>query len=131
MRIIYPTPEKIVQYNKVLLEEIKIKKTDQPKILSYAKLNETIRICKAFKGNIYDKASCLLIELVQKHVFASGNRRTAIFTVLSFLKNNNMKTEIKDNPKHARILTGVREGFYTHEEIKNWMNYGKIRKFKR
>ncbi len=80
---------------------------------------------------MYDKAAFLLQQLIQKHAFASGNRRTALFATLTFLKNNNTKTKIKDEPKYAKILTGIRESFYTNKEISNWLKNGKIRKFER
>ncbi len=131
MDLIYPDPEKIVEYNKVLLNEIKIKKADQHKVLSYLKLQEAISLCKNLEGNIYEKAARLLKELIQKHPFASGNRRTALFTTLKFLRNNDSFTKIKDDPKYAKILTGIREGFYTDKEITNWLKNGKIKEFKR
>ncbi len=127
----YPNSEKIIEYNKLLLKEIKVKKADQPKILSYIKLKESIASCKKIKSGIYDKAGCLLKELIRKHPFASGNRRTALFTTLKFLENNHINTKVKNNPKHARILTGIREGFYSNEEISDWLKNGKIREFKR
>ncbi len=129
--VIYPEAEKIIEYNKILLKEIKIKKADQPKILSFLRLEEAIKNCKIIEGSIYDKAACLLKEIIQKHPFASGNRRTALFTALTFLKNNNADTDVKDNPEYAKILIGIREGFYRNKEISNWLKNGKIRKFER
>ena len=129
--VIYPTPEKIIDYNKFLLKEIKVKKADQPKVLSYLKINDTVEECKALRGSFYDKAVCLLKGLVQKHPFASGNRRTALFTTLTFLKDNNTNTDIKDDAKSSKILTWIREGFYIDKEISNWLKNGKIRKFER
>ena len=131
MNFTYSTPENIIEYNKFLLKEIKIKKADQPKVLSYIKLSECVSLCKKFKGDAHGKASCLLKELIQKHVFASRNRRTALFTALKFLRVNKITTEIKDNPKYAKILTGIREGFYSDKETKNWLKNGEIRKFER
>ena len=127
----YPSAEKIIEYNKVFLKEIKVKKADQPKVLSYLKIKDIIEECKNLKGSIYDKSAILLKGLIQKHPFTSGNRRTALFTALTFLKKNNVDTKIKDDPKHAKILTGIREDFYTHKEISNWLENGKIKEFKR
>ncbi len=129
--IVYPEAEKIVDYNKLLLKEIKVKKADQPKILSFLKLEEAIKGCKNIEGSIYDKAAGLLKGIIQKHPFASGNRRTALFTTLTFLKNNKVDTNIKNDPEYAAILIGIREGFYSDEEISNWFKNGKIRKFER
>ena len=73
----------------------------------------------------------LLKGLVQKHPFASGNRRTAFIATKDFITSNNGKFNIKDDPSQARALQGVREKYYPSEEIKEWIKNGKIRSFKR
>ncbi len=62
-----------------------MKKSDKSELLSYSKLSSAIEKCKKENGDIYDKASALLIELIKGHPFASGNRRTALISVLDFL----------------------------------------------
>ena len=131
MKIIYPTVEKLINYNRYVLEKIKVKKADAPKVLSELKLQNIILKCKNFKGDIYDKASILLQGLVQGHVFASGNRRTALFITIKFLLDNKAKPIIKNEAKFARVLTGIREGFYTRLQIKDWLKNGKIQEFSR
>ena len=42
-----------------------------------------------------------------------------------------VKLAIKDDPMYASVMRGVREGFYTLEEIKDWIKHGKIRSFQR
>ena len=96
-----------------------------------AKLSEAIDKCKEVNGDIYDKAAILLKELVKAHAFASGNRRTAFITTLDFVKRNKGKVKIKDDPTNAKVLTGIREGYYTNNEIKEWIKNGKIKQFKR
>ena len=130
-RIKYPKLKEIIEYNKFILKEIKVKKSDKPKVLSLLKIRDSIQNCKKFKGDIYNKATCLLENLIQKHPFASGNRRTSLFTTLVFLKDNNVTPKVKNEPKSAKVLIGIREGFYNSLEINNWLENGKIRKFKR
>ncbi|MEK6963595.1 MAG: type II toxin-antitoxin system death-on-curing family toxin [Nanoarchaeota archaeon] len=131
MKTIYPTPEKIIEYNLLILNLIKTKKADQPKLLSYSKLTHTINECIKQEGDLYDKATTLLKELIQKHPFASGNRRTAFITTKAFLQENKQHIAIKNDPTHAKAMTGIRENYYNHEEIKRWLQHGKIREFKR
>jgi len=131
IKIAYPTNEEIIEYNKLVLENIKVKKADKPQVLSEIKLLEIISNCKKLKGDIYDKAVILLINLVRRHPFASGNRRTALFTAIKFLIDNNVQVKIKNDPIFARVLTGIREGFYSNLEVHNWLKNGKIREFKR
>jgi death-on-curing family protein len=129
--IYYPTEEKVIEYNLLCLTLIKVKKADQPKVLNYIKLQKVLEKCKDNKGDIYDKAVVLIKGLVKGHVFASGNRRTAFITTKDFLTNNNSKLKVKNDPEYAKVMTGIREGYYSDDEIKEWIKNGKIRKFER
>lgn len=129
--IICPTLEKIIEYNLLLLDIIKAKKADKSELLSYSKLKQVIEECKNLKGDIYDKAVVLLKGLIQKHPFASGNRRTAFIVTKEFLLKNKAKMGVKDDPKQAKIVVGIREGFYSDNEIKEWLKKGDIHEFKR
>lgn len=126
-----PTTEKIIEFNMLALELIKVKKADQPKVLSKAKIIEIVQDCEKSGGGIYDKAVVLLKGIVQKHPFASGNRRTAFITAKYFLEANNTKIAVEDNPANAKVMLGIREGYYSDEEIKEWIKNGKIREFRR
>ena len=131
MNFVYPTPEKIIEYNLLALEIIKVKKADKPKVLSRNKIVEVIKECEEKEGDIYDKAVVLLKGLIQKHPFASGNRRTAFITTKDFIISNNHKFSIKDEPHFARALQGIREHYYLDDEIKEWIKNGQIKEFKR
>jgi len=129
--IIYPSIEKIIEYNLLVLDLIKVKKADSPKVLSVTKIKEVLDECQKLKGDIYDKAVVLLKGLVQKHPFASGNRRTAFVVTKEFLLSNNEKFKIEDDPHYAKVLLGIRENYYSDQEIKEWIQNGKIKKFTR
>lgn len=73
----------------------------------------------------------MLKQLIQKHPFASGNRRTAFIVIKDFLVSNGFKFGVKDDPRYARVMQGIRENFYSDSEIKEWLKNGKIRKFER
>ncbi len=129
--ITYPSPDRIIEYNILILELIRVKKSDQPKVLSYSKIKEVVEECVHSEGDIYDKSLILLKGITQKHPFASGNRRTAFITAKDFIVRNGFKFGIKDDPACARVLLGVRERFYSDKELKEWIQHGKIREFKR
>jgi death-on-curing protein len=129
--ITYPTPEKIIEYNLLILNLIRVKKADKAQVMSYKKIQEVIEGCKQVEGDVYIKAAYLLKGLVKAHAFASGNRRTAFIVTKDFLISNNITMKIENDPKYARVLTGIREGYYTDEEIKTWLKNGTIREFKR
>ena len=127
----YPTVERIIEFNHFALAFIKVKKADKPVVLSSAKLLEIVEECQIVSGDIYDKAVILLKGIVKKHPFASGNRRTAFLVMIDFLWDNGAICSLKDDPENARVMLGIREDFYTVEEIKEWIKNGKIRPFKR
>jgi death-on-curing family protein len=87
--------------------------------------------CENKEGDLYDKAIVLLKGLVQKHPFASGNRRTAFIAAKDFVMSNKGKFGIQDDPKNAKVMQGAREKYYSDEELKEWIRNGKIREFKR
>ena len=126
----YPTVEGIIEINKKVLEEIKVRKADRSKLFPSGKeiLESIITKMKTKKGDVYGKAVILLKELIRKHPFESGNRRTAFVSVTAFLKINSKKINITHN---ENILQGIRERYYNDIEIKKWLRGGKIREFKR
>ncbi len=127
----YPAEDKIIEYNVLALTIIKVKKADRPAVLSIERLSLIIKNCKELEGDAYDKAVCLLKGIIQLHPFASGNRRTAFIVTKEFLKENGSKFNIEDEPKQAKVMLGIRENYYTDEEIKEWIKHGKINPFKR
>ena len=86
--MIYPTTEKIIEYNLLALELIKVRKADKAEVLSKSKITEVISECEDTKGDVYDKAIILLKGFIQKHPFASGNRRTAFIATKDFILIN-------------------------------------------
>jgi len=129
--IIYPTIERIVEYNFLAIMIIKVKKADQAKVISKPRLEYILEECKKTQGDIYDKATVLFINIIRLHPFASGNRRTAFLMAKEFLLTNNAKFKIQDDPSQAKIMIGIREGYYTPEEVKEWLKNGKIKEFNR
>ena len=127
----YPSIEKIIELNILALTVIKVKKADSPKVLSRLKIHDILDECKQAEGYIYDKATALMKGLVQKHAFASGNRRTAFIVTKYFLTLNDSKLGISDEPDNARVMIGIRERYYSDSEIKEWIHHGKIKPFKR
>jgi death-on-curing family protein len=127
----YPSPEELVKLNEIALTEIKVKKADKPVLLSKSKIQDIIRRCRYTKGDIYDKAVFLIEALIQKHPFASGNRRTAFLAAKDFLEINKSKFGVDNIPENSKVMLGIREGYYSSIEVKEWLKNGKIRSFQR
>lgn len=131
MKIVYPTVERIIEYNALAITFFRVKKADKAQVLVKERIVGLVDECKELNGDIYDKAAFLLKSIIKLHPFASGNRRTAFIVAKDFLTENGAKFNVKDDPAQARVMTGIREGYYSEEEIKEWIKYGKIREFKR
>jgi death-on-curing family protein len=131
VRLRYPNIQEIVFYNKEALELIKVKKADRHEILAYPKVEDVISTCKNKKGDVYDKAICIIKGIAQKHPFASANRRTAIITTKAFLNANKKEFKVPNNKEQSKVMQGIREDYYTDEEIRRWLKHGKIKEFKR
>ncbi len=129
--ITYPTVEGVIAINSLVLTKIKVKKADKPEVLSKSRISELLDALKGKDGTIYDKAVVLLKGLIQKHPFASGNRRTAFVVTNTFIIENNAIFGIKDTPEVAKVMIGIREDYYTDNEIREWIQHGSIRKFER
>jgi len=127
----YPSADQIIKLNILALDLIRVKKKDASKVLSFSKISGVLLDCRAHKGDVYGKAVVLLFGLIKAHAFASGNRRTAFLAMKLFLKNNNAKIGITDDPSNAIVMRGIREGHYAEAEIREWIISGKIREFKR
>jgi prophage maintenance system killer protein len=65
---------------------------------------------------------------VQGHPFDSGNRRTAFAAAMTLLRLNGEHPKVVHD---AKVLQGIREGFYTNGEVKKWLKGYGIRAFNR
>ena len=127
----YPSEEKIIELNVLILTVIKVKKADKSEVLSHSKISKALDSCIEFDGDLYDKAVILMSELIKAHAFASGNRRTAFIVTKYFVMQNNGKFKIKDDFSYAKVMQGIREDYYLTDEIKEWIKNGKIKPFQR
>jgi len=124
----YLTVDEIIEVNRNVLKEIRVKRADSHRVASRSKLEDVIKRVQEEKGEIYTKAADLLIQLTKAHAFDSGNRRTAYAAAKLFLEANGKELGIKVEP---RALTGIREGFYETREVVEWLKGNGIRAFVR
>lgn len=127
--IIYLSAERIIELNIFAITIIKAKKADSAKVLSETKLRQVIDDYQKCQGDVYSKAVVLLKGIIQKHPFASGNRRTAFLAAKISLAENKARFGVKDDSASARVLQGIRESYYNDEEIRRWLQDGTIREF--
>src|SRR4030042_2716378 len=128
VEIIYPTVEEIQYNNTIAIEMFRRSKRDTAKTISVSYIQKVIEVTKACPGDLYDKASRLLLELTRIHAFESGNKRTAFLTTKRFIVTNGEGFYIPDEVSNVKIMIGIRENYYTLTDIKEWIKHGKIKK---
>lgn len=129
--VVYPSVERIISCNLRVLTEFKVKKADRHEVVSRSAISGIIQGCEDLEGDEYEKAVFLLQRITKAHAFASGNRRTAVLVTKEFLQDNGGEFRVPNEPSNARVLQGIREDFYTREEIMIWLKHGTIRPFTR
>ncbi len=129
--IVYPTVDEIQYYNTIAIEMFRKSKSDQAKTISDSYIQKAIDKVKKNPGDIYDKAARLIIELTRIHAFESGNKRTAFLSTKKFVIKNEGKFNILDTINNVKIMIGIRENYYSQNEVKEWIMNGKIKKFER
>jgi prophage maintenance system killer protein len=60
---IFPSVDELIETNKRVLREIRVKKADRHRMLSRASLEAALQRVKAEEGDVYDKAAILLTEM--------------------------------------------------------------------
>jgi prophage maintenance system killer protein len=136
MRGIYFDTQVLSFLNKHLLEVSPVKKADQHKVMSHKKLHDIAMAVREQDGDLYVKAAALLDGIVCQHPFASGNKRTAFFSTKAFIELNGGVFRVPDvsnsnDESNRKVLTGIREGFYTRKQIIEWLRNGEIDEFVR
>jgi prophage maintenance system killer protein len=136
--VFYPTKEFIVALNELVLRAYPEKKADRHKIIKGGGLDFFLSRIEKQKFNEWTLALYLFRGLIQGHYFDSGNRRTAYFVLFVYFVSNDIKCYVtqhmEDNPNPflklgKNMMTGIRENFYSDEEIIQWFKIGEIRKF--
>jgi death-on-curing protein len=69
---------------------------------------------------LHDKAAALLESLAYHHLFADGNKRTALRAVTLFLEVNGWRAAWSDEEEYAYILE-VAQGRHTVQDIAAWL----------
>lgn len=65
-------------------------------------------------------AACIILRLNRSHVYDAGNKRTALVTAMSFLKDNGWEFAPPDEDAR-RFMLDVREQFVSLEQVEEWV----------
>jgi len=127
----YPTVEEIQYFNTIAIEMFRKSKHDEAKTINVSYIEKAVEKVKNKQGNIYEKAALIMYELTRIHAFESGNKRTAFLTTKKFVIKNEGKFNIPDSTDNVKVMIGIRENYYSLDEIKEWIKNGKIKEFRR
>ena len=73
----------------------------------------------AYKS-IFDKAAALLHSIINNHPFLDGNKRTSLFSAITFLDRNKWNVEFKRKEAVSFTRKAHNED-YTVEQISKWL----------
>lgn len=107
----------IIETNRRVLERIVTDKRDRHAVWDEGAIRRSISSCRHAKGDVYDKAAVMLIELVKGHPFKSGNRRTAVAVAADFLEANGAYFA----GQGTVVLAGIRLGDFKRAQVKAWL----------
>jgi prophage maintenance system killer protein len=116
--IVYPSVEEIIETNRRVLERVITDKRDRHVVWSQQAVRQVLSATKRTRGDVYDKAATLLVGLVKRHPFKSGNRRTAVAITSYFLAVNHAPTLV---PADTEVLAKLRLGIYKKGQIAAWL----------
>jgi prophage maintenance system killer protein len=109
----YITPEGLVQivdaiqsFDYVNSEELPHYDEEQAGIDEFFSLIDRIKN-DTYYPDVFSKATALFLYLNTSHYFSNGNKRLAVFTLLSFLQDNGFEMIVTSKKNFRHIMTDI------------------------
>lgn len=131
----YLTYEEISNINKIVLQKTGGVKSFTNNLVNVNSLKYAVDVVKSkifnidINPTIYDKASSYAYNIIRKHIFIDGNKRTGLIVAFYFLEiNGYIISRIIPDTEIVNIALDVAQGKKTQKEISNWLKniYTKI-----
>ena len=100
-RIEYLSTEQLVEINKRVLKDIKVKRADSHRVANRKKLDSVVEEVRALDGGAYEKAACLLDRPDEEARLRQRNRRTAYAATELFLEANGETLKAEPEPNRS------------------------------
>lgn len=123
--IVYPTVEQICEVNRRMIEEFagffvppdNLKNVDALEYVLTA-------VTSSVHGHILyptlkEKAAALAHQIISRHVFQDGNKRTAIHVAWEFLHSN--RTKVLLEPTIIDLAEAIARGDAAYDELLEWL----------
>lgn len=120
----YLSEADIINFNKMVIQKYSPK--EPIGVLNKNSLNMIVENIKQevygqeLYPSIEDKGAFLLYNLIKKHIFANGNKRTAYLTLKYFLLINNYHLEVKKD-EAVDFIVYIAESSTDLEIISKWI----------
>ena len=111
------TVEEIIQIHDKLIEQF----GGETGIVDKNRLDFITSKVQSSKGDVYKKAAILLHDIISGHPFIDGNKRTAIESADTFLRENGKSLDLKDINKTGEYINSIAEGKKNIMSIENWI----------
>lgn len=124
--VVYPTVEQICEVNRRMIEEFGGLFMPQDNLLNLGALEY---ILDAIKSSIYgytiyatlkEKASAIAYQIISRHVFQDGNKRTASHIAWEFLRSNGVQASL--DLTIVDLTEAIARGDAAYDELLEWLH---------
>lgn len=124
MNIKYPTEQDIIRINHYII--FKFSPEEQMGVKDMGMLASVVNLSKQFAfgedayPTVYDKAAALFQSIILNHPFYNANKRTALWSLIYFLKENNVELT-EDQTKLEDFTLSIATDHLDIETISHWI----------
>lgn len=124
--VVYPTVEQICEVNRRMIEKFG-GFFDPPENLNNLDALEYILAATAstiYGHSLYytlkEKAAAIAYQIISRHIFRDGNKRTAIHVAWAFLRSNGVHAFLE--PSIIDLTEAIASGEGTHADLLQWLH---------
>jgi death-on-curing protein len=124
--VVYPTVEQICEVNRRMIEEFGGLFIPPDNLFNLGALEYALDAIKScvFGHTMYptlkQKANAIAYQIISRHVFHDGNKRTAIHIAWEFLRSNG--TSLFLNSSIIELSVAISAGESSQEELLEWLH---------
>lgn len=124
--VVYPTLDQIVNVNRRMIEVSGGSFAPPTNLLNRSSLEYILMAVsrpifgRELFNTLKEKAAALAFEIIASHIFADGNKRTAIHIAWEFLRSNEVPLVLDHSVED--IAVGIAEGDASRDDLLDWLH---------
>ncbi|AFO59478.1 MULTISPECIES: Fic family protein [unclassified Natrinema] len=118
-----PTVDEIHDNHDVIVDSYQLDNPGVDDPFADRKLEEILSDSREYE-DITHRASVLLREIAAAHIYADGNKRTALITTVEYLDRHGMELHETNSEKITRVMRSLSR--FQIAEIAHWIETGSI-----